>query len=1267
MSATLSQTIRVIEPVGRAIAGSATALTSGHYTVGSSSECDICVNASGVAPRHCTLTVTQNQVLLTAVSRHTWLNDCPILDQEPLRVGDRIALGPVVMRLRNAEPNEFDQQVPQEPQPGPSEADSQSATDTVAPVGTVNTTTTEVPSRSQDKTPENGASTDRESVPAFAPPRTAPTNIADSVSSLLGDSSLFRESGSQSDDLRSAILARHVQLIGDKQRDLTTQILELELRAAEFEEEITNRERSLASQHLELVGDTRLFARNRQQFDALAAEADEIQTQREEVAAQWSLLEAAQRKFEQKQLDSHSQGSAGIEQQRLQLRAELDQLERQRQQLDLHSERIAQQRHLVAEASEQLASLQEREATLLERELNLETRIQQTEAVSAAAAVPAIAPETDNDADQDAVTQQRAELEQRAAQLQHDRRAYQQQCDASTAQLQQRGEELTRLEQAHAEGREKLDTDLQQLHDEQRQLQETAEKLETSRLELEAQKQHLDDTRNELAARTACLDERATTLDRRSAELQQQVQAQAEEKLRLDARQSEVEALEAETRQTATELEQRSQSLDEREQQTQIAIGDTEQLEKLRAEIAGLHETHAARQQQMEEKSAHLDQLEQERVAEWQVRCDEFNAQQDEQRTVLQQLEQQLAEQNTVLQDRATSLARAEADLASQREQFAELERLAEELSSRQAEIESREEAMGVQEAELAKLTQSLEAREAELSESQARLESHQTAMADAADPEELEQLREQQSALQQQLIDSQAALQQAESQLAEANAAFEATQQELIAARDQIVALQESEQASTDNSELLEEIDHLKMLLEHRNCEVESLREDLRQSAEQVPGGDVVISKEQAEGLAKREADIQLQQTEIQSRQTELDALEERLIDLQAGLAESGEAARADEEIEQELASLRAALQERNAEVAELHGRLEDSPVVSSEARERELDERTRRLDERTEHLTDRELDIKRAEDELNGERDRVRSARQELEQRRVELQTEFADASAAPVDETPTAAPTEVSPEESVEQTQHLQELRSELADMFGLTGGAPEDTSGLGVTKPPGAPQTGTEPVEASGANVDMESPDYVASYMEQLLARTRGDDVGTSSTVACQKTLDETKQVMAPLWSNADEPVGGVVAGLSTAAALEVEAEPKKRKVDAETLRADMQSLREVANYSARSALADYAWKRARGLVALRVALIGLSALSAVACYVTHVMEMHSMGWLTVVLALITVIGGVELWYVVSGAKRMKPKATEPAGEPQAAPNSSEIKETASSEA
>ena len=480
MSATLTQPIRVIEPVGRAVDGRAAALTNGRYTIGSSPDSDICVNASGVAPQHCTLTVTNDQILLTAVSRHTWLNDCPILDGEQLRAGDRIALGPVVMRLRNAHPNEFAHEPLEEPTiPTTAETSAAippAATETLA-IGTQDTVHRATLADAGQPTPASDVG------PAIDNPANAATSISESISSLLGDSPLFRDSGNRSDDLRSAILARHVQLIGDKQRDLTTQILELELRAAEFEEEIADRERSLASQHLELVGDTRQFDRTRQQFDALAAEAEEIQTQRNEIAAQWALLEAAQREFDQKQAESQT-GPSDLEQQRAELQAELQQLEQQRQQLDLESERIAQQRHLVIEASDQLASLQEREATLLERELDLDSRIQQADMKTAAASVPALAPESDDAAgERDELARQRAELDQRSSQLQHDRRVHQQHCEASASELEQRRDELARLEDAYAEKRSKLDTDLQRLQDEQRQLQEKAQQLATARQE----------------------------------------------------------------------------------------------------------------------------------------------------------------------------------------------------------------------------------------------------------------------------------------------------------------------------------------------------------------------------------------------------------------------------------------------------------------------------------------------------------------------------------------------------------------------------------------------------------------------------------------------------------------------------------------------------------------------------------------------------------------------------------------------------------------
>ena len=735
--------------------------------------------------------------------------------------------------------------------------------------------------------------------------------------------------------------------------------------------------------------------------------------------------------------------------------------------------------------------------------------------------------------------------------------------------------------------------------------------------------------------------------------MQDQIQKHTADSSRLEKQRQELAALEADVRRTTDELEQREQALKDRDAESGEAIANAEELELLRAELTALQETQANRQQQLDEQSAHLEQIEQERVAEWQVRCEELNAKQDKQRTSLEQLEQQLTQQDASLQARAEELATAETDLASRREQYAALEQRAEELAKRQADVETREETLKAQESELERITRSLETREIELMESQDRLAAHEAQAAAAAesslDPAELEELQKQQTNLEQQLAESQSALQETQAKLDEANAAFEAAQQELVSSAGEIASLQAAATAGASrDGELAEEIEHLKMLLEQRNGEVEGLRENLRRiesEATEAAEAGAAISSEQAADLADREADIERRHAELDSRQAELDAFEQRLSELQTNLDKPAET----EGVEQELQELRSALEERIAEVAELQGRLEDSPVVSSEARERELDERTRRLDERTEHLTDRELDIKRSEDELNAERERVRAARQELEQRRVALQVERANAPQT-TDSEPVNAPSqpEVPAEPAVEQTQHLADLRSELAGMFGMSAPATGTTTGApGLEgQAPSADPSETAVSESTADPTDVDSPDYVAAYMEQLLARTRGGDVGTSSTIAAPpQKVAESKQVMAPLWSNADEPVGGVVAELSTAAALEAEGEPKRRGIDAKAMRADMQSLREVANFSARSALADYAWKRTRSLLALRAGLIGLSALSTVACYVTHIMQMHSMGWLTLVLCLITVICGIELGYVVLNAKRMKPKASQ----------------------
>ena len=572
----------------------------------------------------------------------------------------------------------------------------------------------------------------------------------------------------------------------------------------------------------------------------------------------------------------------------------------------------------------------------------------------------------------------------------------------------------------------------------------------------------------------------------------------------------------------------------------------------------------------------------------------------------------------------------------------------------------------------------SLEARELEALEAQTKLESHQQQMQLVATTNEASHstaLTQRLEELEAELKQSREALATAQAKATEANTAFEAAQvqlaestRELAAATEELTRLrtestqlqteaaelreeaaQLREQAvaaqeATDNTELLEEVESLKSMLSERNSEVENLRRQILEAADEVAAIGT-LSEEQT-------AELEARSQELSKRESQLAKLEASLEQTrQSLLAQTpADGTQGTEDIEAQLEELRAELEQRNAEISQLReARPQETSMLDDVTRDRELDERTRVLDERTEKLTDRELDVKRSEDQLNEERERIRTARQELEQRRVALQSEMAQAQP----ETTPPAPAPAAPgEPSVEQTQHLEELRSELAGMFGMsapaTGAQPAASAGNSAS--PKANVGETTPLAdgtSGGESGDIESPDYVAAYMEQLLARTRGGGEGTSQIIETitqsvpQERIAETKQVMAPLWSDGDEPVGGVVADLN-AARPDADSKTKRKAIDAEAMRENMQSLREVANYSARSALADYAWKRTRGLLALRVSLVALAAVGSVACYVTATMGMHSMDWLTWVLGFITVIGAVEMGYEILRIKSLKPK-------------------------
>ena len=69
-------------------------LGEGKYRIGSSPECDVRLDAAGVADRHCEIQLENGAATVKPIDPKTWLNEGPVR-RRPLRPKDRLALGPL--------------------------------------------------------------------------------------------------------------------------------------------------------------------------------------------------------------------------------------------------------------------------------------------------------------------------------------------------------------------------------------------------------------------------------------------------------------------------------------------------------------------------------------------------------------------------------------------------------------------------------------------------------------------------------------------------------------------------------------------------------------------------------------------------------------------------------------------------------------------------------------------------------------------------------------------------------------------------------------------------------------------------------------------------------------------------------------------------------------------------------------------------------------------------------------------------------------------
>lgn len=182
------------------------------------------------------------------------------------------------------------------------------------------------------------------------------------------------------------------------------------------------------------------------------------------------------------------------------------------------------------------------------------------------------------------------------------------------------------------------------------------------------------------------------------------------------------------------------------------------------------------------------------------------------------------------------------------------------------------------------------------------------------------------------------------------------------------------------------------------------------------------------------------------------------------------------------------------------------------------------------------------------------------------------------------------------STDTDPNVRDLRSRLAEMFDMPGDAPKDVGGpealveeanesvvgnsdgmdavmssfdaLDEESVDESPELATEP-EAEGSHED----DSVQAYMERLLARNRRDGAPAATYAAPAPKPAEPERAPAPE-PIAEEPIDSMEP-VGTP-------EPKHRQ-DHAAVRANIDSLREVANLSARTAIASYTWKQLKGTI------------------------------------------------------------------------------------
>jgi hypothetical protein len=195
----------------------------------------------------------------------------------------------------------------------------------------------------------------------------------------------------------------------------------------------------------------------------------------------------------------------------------------------------------------------------------------------------------------------------------------------------------------------------------------------------------------------------------------------------------------------------------------------------------------------------------------------------------------------------------------------------------------------------------------------------------------------------------------------------------------------------------------------------------------------------------------------------------------------------------------------------------------------------------------------------------------------------------------------------------------------------------------SRPSADPQASSEvtAVENDGAEGHTEVAESVADYMEHLLGRVR-------TRQADRDTIEgQTPESPSRAWEMADDGVLTAGApqgsGIPAAALLEAHSVASRRGRNVDEMRAGVDSLREIANHSARSAVALHTSRKLRRSMAVTLPLAIISFVLAGALFVIggENVRIYSQAFGTVMLGVIVMIElAHSFWKIKSASGRSR---------------------------